>query len=217
MGNKPSKIISPTFPPGCLLETLKPLRLMPYLYIPKLIGLYTKKWPMNPLNNNLKRLPTSRPTVRLSNFYHLTGKCKSFYPAMLNSVPPASHAVCFFAAVLPPTMAKPAWNRITPPYPVPSVNASFLSAIWSLPAFLLWVPQSWKTLLITRGGGSSPQPSLPVQAWAGGAEKCSCLFHVWKNGWMVRPRGCDSVLKSCSTSPLCPSCYCICSKFPLWL
>lgn len=54
MGNKPWNNTSPTSPLGCLLETLKPLRLMPYLKTRELICLCTKKWPKYPLHNNLK-------------------------------------------------------------------------------------------------------------------------------------------------------------------
>ena len=79
-GNKPSKTISPTSPLGCLLETLKPKSLMPYLQISKLIRLCTKKWPKYPLDNNLKWTPngTLDPDIlqELSNFYQHTRRWK---------------------------------------------------------------------------------------------------------------------------------------------
>ena len=56
-GNKPSKIISPTSPLGCLLETLKPQCLMPYLQSSMLVSLCSKKWPKYLLDFNLKWPP----------------------------------------------------------------------------------------------------------------------------------------------------------------
>ena len=82
MGSKPSKPINPASPLGCLLEALKPQALMPYLQIPTLVHLCSKKWPRYNLDNNLKWLPngTFDPDIlqELSNYCQHTGKWKKF-------------------------------------------------------------------------------------------------------------------------------------------
>ncbi|XP_052610423.1 uncharacterized protein LOC128120448 [Peromyscus californicus insignis] len=104
MGNKASNPVSPSSPLGCLVEALKPLSLMPYIKIPKITHLCSKKWPKYALENNKKWPPSGSldPDIlrELSNYCQRSGRWQelpyviaffflSAKPSLLDSFSPA--------------------------------------------------------------------------------------------------------------------------------